>query len=199
MIIDLNESGYIRVNKEYTYRLLHGELAEKTYQIVVQCELADFITLTENFTQIESIEFLNSDGETPSSFSTEYSKANRFMVLSDVVDIEGNSIPAVQFILHQTDLETLVNKLNKQLNPVIDYEAMTLEEYAAITKEKIGMACTEAIYAGVDVETSYGTEHFSATEEDQLNIKALCDIALSTKQSLPYHADGTQCKIYTYQ
>lgn len=62
-----------------------------------------------------------------------------------------------------------------------------------------GVECQDKIYAGTDVETSYGTEHFSATGDDQANIKTLSDVAMATKVSLPYHADGSQCKVYTYQ
>ena len=45
---------------------------------------------------------------------------------------------------------------------VPDETAMTLEEYRAYKIKQFGAECSKNIYAGVDVETSYGTEHFSA-------------------------------------
>ena len=63
--------------------------------------------------------------------------------------------------------------------------------------EEINNTCHAAIIAGIDVETSYGLEHFSLTEDDQSNIQQWYGIAKTTNVNLPYHADDGDCKPYT--
>ena len=62
---------------------------------------------------------------------------------------------------------------------------------------EVGKACSAAIYAGVDVKTSEGTEHFSLTEEDQINIQNLMLQVQAGQQAVPYHADGEVCRPFT--
>ena len=60
---------------------------------------------------------------------------------------------------------------------------------------EIGDACTSAIYAGVEIETTQGLERFSLTNEDQINIG---NLALQAQEGLPvlYHADGELCRLF---
>ena len=71
-------------------------------------------------------------------------------------------------------------------------------EYMITTKcNEINELCHAAIINGIDVETSYGLEHFSLTEEDQSNIQQWYAIAKTADVNLPYHADDGDCKPYT--
>lgn len=62
---------------------------------------------------------------------------------------------------------------------------------------EISAACNAAIVAGMDVETSQGTEHFSLQETDQINLTTAYNAILSGAQSYPYHADGQLCRMFT--
>lgn len=61
---------------------------------------------------------------------------------------------------------------------------------------ELSAACEAAIVAGVDVETAYGTGHYSLSLGDQINIKALYDEAEKGFPG-PYHADGQPCMIFS--
>jgi hypothetical protein len=61
---------------------------------------------------------------------------------------------------------------------------------------ELGAAAQAAIYAGVDVETSAGLEHFALTINDQTNIGNLALQAQAGADVL-YHADGELCRIFT--
>jgi hypothetical protein len=71
----------------------------------------------------------------------------------------------------------------------------TIAEVRAAKLSELSTACEAAIVAGVDVTTSYGTEHFSMSLEDQVNIKAMGDLGQSGSGWL-YHPDGGACKMY---
>ena len=75
--------------------------------------------------------------------------------------------------------------------------AKTLEELRADKETEISDACNAAIVAGMDVETSQGTEHFALQETDQINLTTAYNAVLSGATSYPYHADGQLCRMFT--
>lgn len=89
-------------------------------------------------------------------------------------------------------------KLELQMDNTIDLERCTLDELKSYWKEKINEQCTEVIAAGVDVETTQGTEHFSLTFADQINIAGIM-ITLDSGDIAghPYHADGKTCRFFS--
>ena len=58
-------------------------------------------------------------------------------------------------------------------------------------------ACNAAITAGMDVETTQGTEHFSLQETDQINLTTALSAVQSGAAGYPYHADGQLCRLFT--
>lgn len=66
------------------------------------------------------------------------------------------------------------------------------------TKEaEISVACNGAIIAGMDVETSQGTEHFALQETDQINLTTALSAVQAGASEYPYHADGQLCRMFT--
>lgn len=72
----------------------------------------------------------------------------------------------------------------------------TIEEVRKETVKSLNEATEQTIYAGVDVKTSYGDEHFSLTVNDQANIGNIFNAVVMGVQEYPYHADGKECVIY---
>lgn len=76
----------------------------------------------------------------------------------------------------------------------IEYTDITQEEVIAAMSE----SCNQAIVSGVDVTLSDGgTYHFSLSIEDQINMMNLQSMVLSGAESVPYHADGAECRYYS--
>lgn len=78
-------------------------------------------------------------------------------------------------------------------NPEPDY----LAEAKANKEAEISSSCNAAIVAGMDVETTQGTEHFSLQETDQINLTTAYNAVLSGAPQYPYHADGQLCRMFT--
>lgn len=72
----------------------------------------------------------------------------------------------------------------------------TIEEVRKETVKSLNEATEQTIYAGVDVKTSYGDEHFSLTANDQANIGNIFNAVVMGVEEYPYHADGKECVIY---
>lgn len=78
-----------------------------------------------------------------------------------------------------------------------EIDADRLPAVKAAKEKELSNACNAAIVAGMDVETSRGTEHFSLQETDQINLTAAYNAILSGSASYPYHADGQLCRMFT--
>ena len=76
-------------------------------------------------------------------------------------------------------------------------DPVSLEEKRAAKHAEISAASEAAIKAGMDVETTQGTEHFSLEETDQINLKTATDDVKAGAAFYPYHADGELCRIFT--
>lgn len=63
--------------------------------------------------------------------------------------------------------------------------------------QEMSAACNAAIVAGMDVETTQGTEHFSMEETDQINLTAAYNAVIAGAPSYPYHADGKLCRMFS--
>lgn len=73
----------------------------------------------------------------------------------------------------------------------------SLEELRMQAYSNASEACEKTIYAGIDVEISTGTEHFSLTEKDQINLFGKKMQLLAGMEKLEYHEDGQPCKYFT--
>ena len=76
-------------------------------------------------------------------------------------------------------------------------DPVSLEDKRAAKHAEISAASEAAIYAGMDVETTQGTEHFSLTEKDQINLTTAKNAVDKGATAYPYHADDTRCRIFT--
>lgn len=89
-------------------------------------------------------------------------------------------------------------KLELQMSNTIDLEGCTLDQLKAYWKEKINETCQNVIDAGIDVETTKGTEHFSLELTDQINIgNTYNNLVAGIITSASYHADGKLCRTFT--
>ena len=76
-------------------------------------------------------------------------------------------------------------------------DPVSLEDKRAAKHAEISAASEAAIYAGMDVETTQGTEHFSLTEKDQINLTTAKNEIDKGAPIYLYHTDDTLCRIFT--
>lgn len=75
--------------------------------------------------------------------------------------------------------------------------APTLDQTKQNKLAEISAACQSTIYNGVDVADTKGTEHFSLTLPDQTNLSASVEAVAQGSATVPYHADGQLCRMFT--
>lgn len=78
----------------------------------------------------------------------------------------------------------------KGITPPKDWN--NVDQVRDAKKQEIGLDCSAAIYAGIDVAGS----HYSLTEHDQTELMAQNAAVVAGAQAVPYHADGELCRMY---
>ena len=81
----------------------------------------------------------------------------------------------------------------KGITPPKDWN--NVEQVRAAKKQEIGLDCSAAIYAGIDLDGA----HYSLTEHDQTELLAQAQAVKDVAEAVPYHADGELCRMYTAQ
>ena len=84
--------------------------------------------------------------------------------------------------------EMLTNKNNKE---------PTLEEIKNTKIEEISKACNFNIVHGAYMEVDGEMQLFSYKPEDQSNLISALQLSIATQMSMPYHADGENCRLFT--
>ena len=74
----------------------------------------------------------------------------------------------------------------------------TIDEIRISKLSELSSACENEISKGVVIDTKDGTKTYSYKAEDQVNLGNALQLAQATKLSVPYHADGEDCGLYTY-
>lgn len=95
---------------------------------------------------------------------------------------------------YRWDGTQVVERTNEELEKD---RAPSIEIVRADKLAELSDACNAAITAGMDVETTHGTEHFSLQETDQINLTTALSAVQSGAAGYPYHADGQLCRLFT--
>lgn len=77
-----------------------------------------------------------------------------------------------------------------------EHDDRPLDEIRADKLAELSASCNDAITAGMDVETTQGTEHFALQETDQINLTTALSAVQSGAAGYPYHADGQLCRMF---
>ena len=96
----------------------------------------------------------------------------------------------------ESEWEEEENAIRQVWTLVDDYD---LEQIRTLKKNEISETCEQTIYNGIDVEMSTGTQHFSLTEKDQINIFGLQATIESGETQIEYHSDGNPCIYYSVE
>ena len=160
----------------------------------------DLIYIKNLLASIESIQIVDEQDNESASF-TEFDGFSTINYLgrnySNQLNGFANELVAV---LTKVDLVAQVQRIDAQVNPIIDFESMTLEQYKEWKINKFSEMGEQLIFAGTDVTLLNGVvKNFTYDLEDQSNllnaifiIQALGDLSIS----IPYHGHGEPCELY---
>ena len=194
-----------KVNGTHEYRLMDWTPQSFKSSPTLRLITSDYQSVKNDFTNIKQLEIYSGENliATYSVFDTMASSAS---FNSQYYETENRFVDVIEISLIKNNLSEQVDKLNKQINKVVDIEEMSVDEYRDYILSQISESAQEDIYAGDVVTLSNGTSgKFTYKMEDQANLTssiAIIDklIALQEDASLiqlPYHSSGQSCQFYT--
>lgn len=153
------------------------------------------------FSSIETISIIDEQNNEVASF-TEYDGFSSITYLGRNYSQQLNGFANELVVtLTKVDLIEQVQRIDQKVNPTIDFDAMTLEEYKEWKINQLSSMGEQTIFSGTDVELTDGTiKNFTYDLEDQSNllnaifiIQALDDLTIT----IPYHGHGEPCELYS--
>lgn len=193
----------VRLNNDDTkiYRLTNWNAANFSTGLTLTVQGSDLTGISTDFAEITKLEIYQDD-----ILVATYSDIDTYdeitFIKNEYVPGEQRFSDALRIHLTKVDIISQVQRIDEQLNPVIDIEAMSLNETKEYKIKQIGNICRAEIYAGEEIPLSNGvTKHFSYTADDQNNIINSLLIAFASKtlgfplEYIPYHPDETECQL----
>lgn len=153
------------------------------------------------FSSIKTISIIDEQNNEVASF-TEYDGFSSIAYLGRNYSQQLNGFANELVVtLTKVDLIEQVQRIDQKVNPTIDFDAMTLEEYKEWKINQLSSMGEQTIFNGTNVELTDGTiKNFTYDLEDQSNllnamfiIQALDDLTIT----IPYHGHGEPCELYS--
>ena len=187
-----------KINDTETVKLCDWNTQMFESDLALKVQSGDFTKIKNLFTDINKIEILIDD-EVVATY-TAYNTYSEIQYLGDVY-VGGEDIftPALRVILYKTDIAEQVKRLDEKVNPVINFDTMSPDEYRNYKLTQVNEACQEDIYAGDEIEIDGTPRRFTFKLEDQMNLKNLFDIVSTFPdvQHLPYHVSAQSCEMFS--
>lgn len=191
---------YAIINSENRVPLFNW--APSDFKSTGQLHLAtdDLAYVRSIFTDLHSISIIDNTEIEVATF-TEYDAYSSISYLGRnySTQLEGFANELV-VTLTKIDLISQVQRLDEQINKIVDIDSMSLEEYKTWKINKFSEMGEAIIFGGTDVTLINGvTKNFTYNLEDQSNllnaifiIQTLGDLTIS----LPYHGHAEPCELY---
>ena len=187
------------VNGGPEFNLTRWNASDFNTNTTLYIQTADLTAVRDAFNSISNIAIVV-DGLTMAQYVM-FDSYSQISFLNKVYSEDmGTFVDTMSVTLQKTDLASQVQRLDDQINNVVDPETLTLEELRSYKLKKISEACTEDIYSGETVELSDGTrQHFRYNVHDQLNLISLFSLAIAAPEMerYPYHGDASSCAFYS--
>lgn len=195
----------VKVNGTHEYRLMDWTPQSFKSSPTLRLITSDYQSVKNDFTNIKQLEIYSGENllATYSVFDTMASSAS---FNSQYYETENRFVDVIEISLIKNNLSEQVDKLNKQINKVVDIEEMSVDEYRDYILSQISESAQEDIYAGDVITLSDGTSgKFTYKMEDQANLTssiAIIDKLMAVQEDssliqLPYHSSGQSCQFYS--
>ena len=194
----------VKVNDSKIYDLCSWDAITFEQTQVLSLQTSDLQSVKEDFKDISKIDIYKDD-ELVATY-TVFNTYSNIVYLGEIfVQHENKFADALDVTLTKRNLVEQVEKLNEQLNPIIDIDAMDVEEYRDYMLQQVSKAGNKDICAGDYVQISLGRQFFTYKYyDDQLTLLSIFCVCQEIKGmgidmsllSLPYHSPGNPCQLY---
>lgn len=192
-----------RLNNDDTkvYYLVSWNSQDFANTMTIKVQGNDLQKVSNDFSEITKLEIFQ-DGNLIATYLDLDTFTELSYLKNEYCPGESKFCDAFRLQLTKIDIVAQVQRLDEQINPVIDIDKMTLEETKAWKIKEIGDICRAEIYAGENVTLSDGTvKPYTYDSEDQQNVLSAVTLAFAAKTMgftldyIPFHASGQECEL----
>lgn len=197
----------IRLNSDDAkiYSLVSWDSQDFANSTTLKIQGDDLQKVSADFSDITKLEVFQ-EGNLVATYTGFDSYSELSFLRNEYCPGESKFVDAFRIRLTKVDIVAQVQRLDEQINPVVDVERMTLDETKAYKIKELGDICRAEISEGTIVVMPDGRqEHFSYTADDEINLTNAAFIGFVGKvlgfelDYIPYHSDGNLCSNYTSQ
>ena len=188
---------YVTINHTTQFPLFHWDAYNSESLFIASDNLAE---VKNAFTNVEHIS-ITDDKDLEVAVFTQFDGYDsiNYKGINYSGQIDG-FIDELEVHLTKIDLVQQVQRIEDQINPIIDFNSMSLKEFKEYKINQISKAGEQIIFNGTEVTLLNGvTKNFTYNLEDQSNllnaifiIQTLGDLTIS----LPYHGHAEPCELY---
>lgn len=189
----------VKVNNNKTYDLVRWNAQEFNNTLTLLIITTDLADVQDTFGQITRLDVVNENNNIISTYSYLDSYSGVSLVRNVQVENERRFVDAISITLTKTNIVDVVNRLDEQINPVIDIDSMTVEELKEYKLSEVSADCEADVCAGETVELPNGDrKKFQYKYLDQINLNQLMMFALTNPEIslFPYHSSKNSCEFY---
>ena len=188
---------YVIVDNTTNFPLFSWGVSDNEILSIASDDLASIKTAFTNFHHISIIDENNLEVATMNQYDTYTSINYKGRQYSNQL----NSFNEETIVtLNKVDLVEQVQRLDEQVNKIVDIDGMSLDEYKEWKINQFSEIGEQLIFAGTEVTLLNGVvKNFTYNLEDQSNllnaifiIQALGDLTIS----IPYHGHAEPCELY---
>lgn len=189
-----------RINGEngHIFKLCSWDSTNFDSNPLLRIQSSDLTEVKNVFSHVESIEIYVSE-----NLVAAYSQYDAYSTISYVGEVfvqhENIFAECMEVGLKRTSLASEVADLRNKVEPVIDIEAMTVDEYRDYLLKQVGAACRQEIYDGTQVElpSTGAIEKYTYNDDDQKNLTNAMAILIIAPElpMIPYHPSGGMCRM----
>ena len=193
----------IRLNKDdnLIFNIFEFNVSDFNADPVIKIQSDDLRNIKDVFADINNIEIYESN-KIIADYSI-YDSYSDISYIDKMFDAKRKMfVSCLAVRLSKTNLAEQVQRLDKQLNPVVDEDNMTIEELKERRIKQISKDGEDDIFSGDEVTFEDGTtKTYTFGLDDQNNLQTylslIAQIPDKSKIAIPYHAIGEICQNYT--
>lgn len=186
-----------RINDEHVYNVVNWDPTSFSVSLQLNIASIDLNQIKDDFYRVSKLVIMQENNVLAIYTSLDtFSEITYVGTIYD--DLSHGFYDCVRVTMTKANIVDQVNRLDEQINPVVDPSSMTIDELKNYKLKQISEACEQDVYDGDTITLPDGTsQKFGFDMMDQQNwseLFALCFIA-PEMEVLPYHASGQPCQL----
>ena len=189
-----------RVNDTIEFQLRSWDAITFAGDLTLRLQCGDFDLVRTAFEHVDKLEIIVDNMPVGTYTNLDTFAQIAYVGREYIDDTNSESVDVMTVLLTKRDIVSQIDRMDEQINPVIDITNMDMEELLAYKLSLISKDCENDVYAGDNISLEDGsTQLFTYKFQDQVNLDELLVLAMLVPEMerYPYHRSMGDCTFYS--